>query len=60
MSPVSHIDLPVLRDLDEAARRRLLAAGEPRRFARREVVFHEGDPGDALHLILSTGGWRCA
>ncbi|MDN5854438.1 MAG: cyclic nucleotide-binding domain-containing protein, partial [Actinomycetia bacterium] len=49
---MSRIDPPVLRDLDEAARRRLLAAGEPRRFARREVVFHEGDPGDALHLIL--------
>lgn len=32
--------------------RLLLAAGRRRRYARREVLFHEGDPADALHLIL--------
>ncbi len=46
-------ELPVLQDLDEPERRRLLAAAKPRRFRRREVVFHEGDPGDCLHLILA-------
>jgi len=32
-------------------RRRVLAGARLRRFARGEVVFHEGDPGDTLHLI---------
>lgn len=43
----------MLRDLDEQERRRFVAAGAPRRFAAREVVFHEGDPGDTLHLVVS-------
>jgi CRP-like cAMP-binding protein len=47
------IDFPLLAGLDDAERTRLLAAGEPRRFRRHEVVFHEGDPGDCLHLIMS-------
>jgi CRP/FNR family cyclic AMP-dependent transcriptional regulator len=34
-------------DLD----RLLRAAGRRRRYARREVLFHEGDPADSLHLI---------
>ncbi len=36
-----------------AARERsaLLQAGVRRRFAPGEVVFHEGDPGDALHIV---------
>lgn len=33
--------------------RLVLATARRRRFARREVVFHEGDPGDRLHLIES-------
>ena len=41
----------MLQELDEEDRRRLLVAGRRRRFARREVVFHEGDPGDTLHLV---------
>lgn len=35
----------------EEDRRRLLAATQRRRFARREVLFHEGDPGDTVHLL---------
>lgn len=46
-------NFPVLGELDEAERARLLTAGRHRRFARREVVFHQGDPGDCLHLILA-------
>lgn len=46
-------DFPMLRVLDDAERRRLIAACRPRRFGSREVVFHEGDPGDALHLVVS-------
>lgn len=29
----------------------MLASTRRRRFSRREVLFHEGDPGDSLHLI---------
>jgi len=43
----------VLSALDHEERRQLLAATRRRRFARREVVWHEGDPGDSLHLIDS-------
>jgi CRP/FNR family transcriptional regulator, cyclic AMP receptor protein len=50
---MTRIDFPLLVGLDEAERSRLFAAGESRRFRRHEVVFHEGDPGDSLHLILS-------
>lgn len=46
-------DFPALRELDEAERVRLAAAGRYRRFTRREVVFHAGDPGDCLHLIIT-------
>jgi CRP-like cAMP-binding protein len=38
--------------LDEADRRDVLAAARRRRFKRNEVVFHDGDPGDTLHLIV--------
>lgn len=34
-------------------RRELLASGQRRRFARKEVIFHEGDPGGTIHLIQS-------
>jgi CRP-like cAMP-binding protein len=33
--------------------RRLVSVGRRRRFARGEVVFHQGDPADSLHLIRS-------
>jgi CRP-like cAMP-binding protein len=42
---------PLLRSLSDDDRRRVLAAARRRRFTRREVLFHEGDPGDTLHLI---------
>src|SRR5207253_10371123 len=41
----------LFRSLTEEDRRRSLSAARRRRFARREVLFHEGDPGDTLHLI---------
>lgn len=50
---MARIDFPLLAGLGETERSRLLAAGELRRFRRHEVVCHEGDPGDSLHLILS-------
>jgi CRP-like cAMP-binding protein len=39
--------------LDTDERRRLLSASRRRRFARNEVVFHEGDPANSLHLLAS-------
>jgi CRP/FNR family cyclic AMP-dependent transcriptional regulator len=44
-------DWPLLRSLSEEDRRQVLSAARRRRFSRREVLFHEGDPGDTLHLI---------
>ncbi len=38
--------------LDEAEQREVLAAATRRRFKRNEVVFHDGDPGDTLHMIV--------
>jgi CRP/FNR family cyclic AMP-dependent transcriptional regulator len=41
----------LLRPLAEEDRRAILRVARRRRFRRGEVVFHEGDPGDTLHLI---------
>ncbi len=38
--------------LDEDQRRAVLAKVRRRRFTRNEVVFHDGDPGDTLHMIV--------
>jgi len=45
------VNWPILRSLSDEDRRRILASTRRRRYARREVLFHEGDPGDTLHLI---------
>ena len=45
------MDWPLLDVLPEASRRELLARARRRKFARQEVLFHEGDPGDSLHLV---------
>jgi CRP/FNR family cyclic AMP-dependent transcriptional regulator len=42
----------LLEALPDEARREVLRVARRRRFARREVVFHEGDPGDSLHLLV--------
>jgi CRP/FNR family cyclic AMP-dependent transcriptional regulator len=39
--------------LDQASLRVVSAALRPRRFRRGEVIFHLGDPGDALFVIVS-------
>src|SRR4051812_16566662 len=41
----------LFRDLPEPELRRLVAIARRRRFGRGEVVFHQGDPADTLHLI---------
>jgi CRP/FNR family cyclic AMP-dependent transcriptional regulator len=45
------MEWPILDVLPEPARRELLARARRRRFAHQEVLFHEGDPGDSLHLV---------
>lgn len=49
----STLEFPLLRDLDGDERRTVIAACTPRHFARREVVFHQNDPGGGLHLVSS-------
>lgn len=46
------MDWPLLSALSEAERAAVLAAARRRRFARGEVVFHEEDPSDSLHLVV--------
>jgi CRP-like cAMP-binding protein len=43
----------LLEALDDGERREVLASARRRRFGRREVLFHRGDPGDTVHLIAS-------
>jgi len=38
---------------DEDALQELARALRHRRFRRNEVIFHQGDPGDALHIVAS-------
>lgn len=43
----------LLSGMSDDDRREVLASGRVRRFAAREVVFHEGDPADTFLLIES-------
>ena len=43
----------VLESIGEGERQDLVRSAVRRRFARNEVVFHEGDPGDALHIVTA-------
>lgn len=50
---VSLAAIPFFGGLEPAALERLAASMRSRRFRRGEVLFHIGDPGDALFVILS-------
>ena len=41
----------LLDAVPESERRDLLASMRRRKFAKGEALFHEGDPGDTLHLV---------
>ena len=41
----------LLDEVRGVERRELTSAARRRRFGRGEVLFHEGDPGDSMHLI---------
>ncbi len=45
------MDWSLLSPLNDGDRRELLSRARRRRFQRGDTVFHEGDPGDTLHLI---------
>lgn len=45
------MEWPLLRGVPAEDARRVLAAAKRRTFARNEVLFHEGDPADTIHLI---------
>ena len=45
--------IPFFSGLDAAALERVAAGTRTRRFRRGEVIFHAGDPGDALFVIVS-------
>ena len=47
------MEWPLLASLSESDRRDVLANTRRRRFAKGEVVVHEGDPADSLHLVVS-------
>jgi CRP/FNR family transcriptional regulator, cyclic AMP receptor protein len=44
---------PLLETLSPELRSQFRAAARRRRFSKGEVVFHQGDPGDVLHLVDS-------
>ena len=44
--------MELLAGLPEADVQRVLARCRRRRFAKGEVLFHEGDPADCLHIIV--------
>jgi CRP/FNR family cyclic AMP-dependent transcriptional regulator len=47
------MDFELLGELSEMDSRAVLARCQRRRFSKGEVVFHEGDAGDSLHLVVS-------
>ena len=50
--PIGTMASGILDPLSPDKRRALLARMRRKRFARREVIFHEGDPGDTVHIIV--------
>jgi CRP-like cAMP-binding protein len=46
------VQWPLLADLPPEDIRELLRAGRRRSFRRGEVVFHQGDPAEVLHLVV--------
>lgn len=47
------MEWPLLASLSESDRRDVLANTRRRRFGKGEVLVHEGDPADSLHLVVS-------
>lgn len=45
--------VPLFHELEADVLDQLAASVRTRRYRRGEVIFHQGDPGDALHVILA-------
>jgi len=45
--------LPLLSQLADEQRARVIAAGHEKSLARGEVLFHEGEPSEALYAVIS-------
>jgi CRP/FNR family cyclic AMP-dependent transcriptional regulator len=45
--------VPLFRELEADVLHQLAGSVRTRRYRRGEVIFHQGDPGDALHVILA-------
>ncbi len=45
-------EVPLLARLSEADRRQLASSGRVRSYASGDVLFHEGDRGDSLHIVI--------
>ena len=45
------MDWAILRSLSEAEQRAVLMSTVRRKYRKGEVVFHEADPGESLHLL---------
>jgi CRP/FNR family transcriptional regulator, cyclic AMP receptor protein len=45
--------VPLFRDLEPDELAMLLSTVRTRRYRRGEVIFHQGDPGDSLHIVAS-------
>ena len=43
---------PIFAELDQAAIREVAQAATVRTFQKGEMIFHEGDPGDSLYVIV--------
>jgi len=43
---------PLFHDMDPDELTRIALTMGRRRYRRNEVIFHEGDPGDALHIVV--------
>lgn len=52
-APILLVTWDLLAPLSDRQRQEVLRAARPRAFRRGEVVFHEGDPGETLHLVRS-------
>lgn len=46
-------DSPLFRNLDETERAQILIIGQVRNYKKDEVLFHEGDAGDGLFIVVS-------
>ncbi|GAC1599528.1 MAG: Crp/Fnr family transcriptional regulator [Acidimicrobiales bacterium] len=60
MAPTELPLWPLIRGLTERTRDELLGMGRRRRYRRGEVIFHEGDVADTVHLIEAGHVASCA